>query len=463
MGNIFTKGGSEARNKSITRDIKRIAIIGGGPAGFGVARALIAENAFDQITIFEQRAMLGGVWNYQEDKNPDDDPTLVSAMYKDLVTNLPYSLMEYLDTPFPSGTESHPHREKVLDYVERYCTGIEGADVRCGVKVVSLKKATDSPLWTVVTQPIGTDAAPANKSDSEEYDAVVIANGHNDHPYVPSVPGLADWKSRLPNTIRHSKYYNTPDEYKGKKVLVVGAASSGLDILTQLLRVTAPVYLSSTSPSWVGEEDDIVNIGRIAKYDVETRSVEDVYGNRIDGIDIVIFCTGYLYAFPFMEGGISDLSDLSDHLPITDGHRVYQLYRHIFYIPEPTMAFAVLPRMIIPFPLAESQGAVIGRVWSGRLSLPSDQDMRDAELKEVVIRGEGRSYHSFTTPEDVEYYRYLAKWAAEAVNPQVGFQPDQWPDDKCELRERSWELKKEMLRENIQLAKKIREGVSATI
>lgn len=42
-------------------NVKRIAIIGGGPAGVAAAKFLLAENAFDKVDIFEQQAQVGGV------------------------------------------------------------------------------------------------------------------------------------------------------------------------------------------------------------------------------------------------------------------------------------------------------------------------------------------------------------------------------------------------------------------
>lgn len=55
-------------------NIKKIAIIGAGPAGLAAAKYLLAEG-FQSLDIFEQRTEVGGVWNYNpktpgEKKNP---------------------------------------------------------------------------------------------------------------------------------------------------------------------------------------------------------------------------------------------------------------------------------------------------------------------------------------------------------------------------------------------------------
>lgn len=42
--------------------IKRVAVIGAGPAGAITIDALAREKAFDVIRVFERREMAGGCW-----------------------------------------------------------------------------------------------------------------------------------------------------------------------------------------------------------------------------------------------------------------------------------------------------------------------------------------------------------------------------------------------------------------
>lgn len=39
-----------------------IAIIGAGPSGVAVAKALLGENSFSKIKLFERQDQVGGVW-----------------------------------------------------------------------------------------------------------------------------------------------------------------------------------------------------------------------------------------------------------------------------------------------------------------------------------------------------------------------------------------------------------------
>jgi cation diffusion facilitator CzcD-associated flavoprotein CzcO len=43
-------------------DIKRVAVIGAGPAGAITIDALTEEKTFDVIRVFERREKAGGIW-----------------------------------------------------------------------------------------------------------------------------------------------------------------------------------------------------------------------------------------------------------------------------------------------------------------------------------------------------------------------------------------------------------------
>lgn len=57
----------------------------------------------------------------------------------------------------------------------------------------------------------------------EEFDALIVCNGHYFEPNLPDVPGAALW----PGQQLHSHNYRTPDAFAGKSVVIVGASNSG--------------------------------------------------------------------------------------------------------------------------------------------------------------------------------------------------------------------------------------------
>lgn len=64
--------------------------------------------------------------------------------------------------------------------------------------------------------------------EEDEYDSVMICNGHYTIPLEPNIPNVEDF---VGNRV-HSHYYRQPNEgmFCDKVVLVLGAAASGSDI-----------------------------------------------------------------------------------------------------------------------------------------------------------------------------------------------------------------------------------------
>lgn len=50
----------------------------------------------------------------------------------------------------------------------------------------------------------------------EDFDAVIVASGHYSIPYIPDIPGLADYERRNPGSIQHSKHFRSATHYANK-------------------------------------------------------------------------------------------------------------------------------------------------------------------------------------------------------------------------------------------------------
>ena len=60
----------------------------------------------------------------------------------------------------------------------------------------------------------------------EEFDVVMVCNGHYSEPYSPVLAGQDTW----PGATSHSHNYRNPTRWAGKRVVVIGASASGEDI-----------------------------------------------------------------------------------------------------------------------------------------------------------------------------------------------------------------------------------------
>ncbi len=424
-------------------------------------RYLLAEDYFDTIDVFEQQASFGGVWNYSNDPigrmdipqtnphQPLDDPiwhsisdqlgtvksaqhaTFVSPMYEHLETNIPHSIMEFPDLPSLEDHQLFPSREAVMHYLEDY-----GEDVRHLVsfqtQVVDIdqKRSGAHQVWL---KDLRTDTVY-----EKTYDAIVVANGHYSVPRLPNIKGIKEWNHVNSGIISHTKFYRRPGPFANKRVIIVGNAASGTDIASQIGTVCKnPLLMSQRSESILayatGYKEDLPEIAEFLPNSHGTRAVRFVNGRVEEDIDAVLFATGYYYSFPF-------LSKLESRL-ISTGERVQHIYRHLFYIDNPTIAFIGLPSKIIPFRTAQGQAAVVARVWADRLELPSILEMRKWEEDVVAKKGDGRAFHVLSFPEDFDYHNELVDWASCATGRE-GKMPMRWSANETWARERFPAIKK---------------------
>jgi len=421
------------------------------------------------IDVFEQQSSVGGVWVYSpdtpkgktevpqtnpfqpleeptwhyrkgktlEDSRVAREPTFISPMYDRLETNIPRCLMKFSDKPFPKDEQLFPGHESVLRYLEEHAEDVMHlVQFNTQVLDVSRRFVDGKREWSVKTKKL-----ISKKITEKNYDAVVIASGHYKVPFVPEIKGIKEWNKAYPRTISHSKFYKTPSDYCGKKVLIVGYSASGVDIASQISTLsTPPLLISQRSPSlfspstppWATPLPEIIEF--LPPSPTHPRAIRFADNHTESHIDAVLFCTGYLYSFPF-------LSSLRPQL-IHTGERVQNLYKHLLYTYDPTLAFIGLPFPIIPFRTCESQAAVIARVWSGRLDLPSRSSMSSWENGRVADQGSRRRFHALNFPQDFDYHNALCDWAMEAKRPEQGKLPPKWSEKERWARGRFPAIKK---------------------
>lgn len=142
-------------------------------------------------------------------------------------------------------------------------------------------------------------------------------------------------------------------------------------------------------------------------------------------VDYVIYCTGYLYNFPFATKGSQAIFE--------PGFKVANLWRHTFYTKEPSLAFVGLPKMTAAFTVAEAQSAVVARAFSGRLDMPSNAMMQEWEnqtaVQHVKDMRSDKTYHTLAQNknEDREYVNMLQDYATSR-NLREGYSkpPPRW-------------------------------------
>ncbi len=203
----------------------RACIVGAGASGITVAKSLRERGiSFDW---FEKGSALGGLWRYDNDSG-------TSSAYRSLQIDTSSRSLAYPDFPVPCDWPSYLGADRVLDYLESYARAFHVAGtVQTSTEVTSIRPTADR--WQVTTERLGT----------QEYDAVVVANGHLTVPRTPAFPGSFTGEQL------HSHDYRTSEGFRGKVVVVVGMGNPACDIAIDLARVAEQVHLSTRRSAWV--------------------------------------------------------------------------------------------------------------------------------------------------------------------------------------------------------------------
>lgn len=165
-----------------------------------------------------------------------------TGVHATLHSNLPPSTMSFTQEPLPETLSQQTlqrygpgapfrHWSLVRAWVEQiFVRGGHEKLVEFNTTVEKAEKKDNGWLLTLRKE------TPGEATDDwwqEEFDAVVVASGHYNVPYIPTIPGLAEYEDRYPGSIRHSKHFRAAEEFAGKvSVPRIRISCSGPLILT---------------------------------------------------------------------------------------------------------------------------------------------------------------------------------------------------------------------------------------
>lgn len=226
---------------------------------------------------------------------------------------------------------------------------------------------------------------------------------------------------------------------------MIGGGSSASDIVREISDTAAKVYhcvRTDTAFSLsLRDHPKIERVGLVEAVNNKDDVIECKDGKQLRDVDTIIFGTGYLYSFPFLQFEQKELL-------LVDGQKVHRLYKHLFYKTNPTLAFIGLPIRVAPFPLMQAQSMVIARCWSGKVPMPSSEEM---EKMDPDTGNNDRKEMVFDVETEFQYVDQLNAWAEgrlrqdidawHSTDPITGRLPDWWK----ERRKASKALRKEYL------------------
>ncbi|CAL9355956.1 flavin-containing monooxygenase [Actinospica acidiphila] len=190
-----------------------VAVIGGGQSGLATAHALLRRGL--RPVVLEASDHAAGSWPHYY-----DSLTLFSpARYNSLP-----------GMPFPGADrDRYPHRDEVVTYLTAYADRLD-AEIRTGCRVTAVRRTGDG-----FTAELEGGRLSAR--------AVVAASGTFGRPHRPALPGLEEFTGQ----VLHAADYRSPAAFSGRRVVVVGAGNSAVQIAAELAE-TAHVTLATRGP-----------------------------------------------------------------------------------------------------------------------------------------------------------------------------------------------------------------------
>ncbi|XP_032521487.2 senecionine N-oxygenase-like isoform X2 [Danaus plexippus] len=382
---------------------QRVCIIGAGLAGLTSGKYLQDEGI--NFIILEATKYFGGTWRYDPRVGYDENGLpLHTSMYKHLRTNLPKPTMELRGFPVPKDMPSFPkwsiYYEYIKDYVKHF--GLEKRIMfEHNVELVS--RVGDA--WRVKYKNL-----VSGENFEQEFDFVIVGTGHYSDPNLPDVPHEDLFKG----TIMHSHDYREPDRFKDRRVLIVGAGPSGMDIAIDVAYVSKTLVHSHHSP---GFGTDSFPQHYIQKPDIREYNETGVIfkDGTYEEIDDVIYCTGYKYNYTFLDDSCG--------LTVTP-RSVTPLYKYMVNVNQPTMMVMGLIVKACVVVALDAQSRYATALIKGNFTLPPKEAMMaefQNRLDDVMSKGRPISDVHFLSDKEDDYYMALTAESGIDRVPPVMF------------------------------------------
>lgn len=218
----------------------RVAVLGAGPSGLAAAKSCV-EAGLEPV-VLEQAEALGGLWRFRQDSAPGQPSVMRST-----VINSSKELTAFSDFPPPAHFPNYMPHAVLLEYLQLYARHFRLLDrIRFRHQVLRVEPAQghqETGRWAVTVKDLASGLV-----SSSSFDAVMVCTGHHAFPARPtSLRGL----DRFGGSVLHSHAVKDCVRFRDRRLLVLGAGNSAMDIATEASLFAKKVYLSTRRGSWV--------------------------------------------------------------------------------------------------------------------------------------------------------------------------------------------------------------------
>lgn len=214
-----------------------VAVIGAGQAGLSAAHHLRRRGfapvgtdpaAGDTFVVLDANPAPGGAWQHR---------------WASLRMGTVNGIHELPGHPVPPADPAAASRDVLPPYFAEYERRFD-LDVQRPVRVKAVRRADDDPHGRLLVETDrGTWAA--------RY--AINATGTWTRPFRPYYPGIDRFRGRQ----LHVADYVSADEFAGKRVIIVGAGVSAVQLLDEISHVAETTWMTRREPEWVEEDFDL--------------------------------------------------------------------------------------------------------------------------------------------------------------------------------------------------------------
>ncbi|KAJ0878271.1 putative indole-3-pyruvate monooxygenase [Helianthus annuus] len=198
-----------------------VIIVGAGPSGLATAACLHQQSI--PYIILEREDCIASLFN--------------KKAYNRLHLHLAKNFCQLPHLPFPASFPTYVPKADFLKYLDDYAAHFKINPRFCN-RVKFAKYEEDEEKWKVEAEVVG---GGVNRYEGR---FLVVATGETSDVFIPEVDGLSDFKGE----VIHSTDYKSGKGYENKKVLVVGAGNSGMEIALDLSNYGAKTSIVVRSP-----------------------------------------------------------------------------------------------------------------------------------------------------------------------------------------------------------------------
>ncbi len=211
-----------AAHRGPERNHFRVAIVGSGFAGLGMARAL-KRDGMDDFVVLERAGELGGTWR---------DNT-----YPGCQCDVPSTLYSFSFAPNPNWTHTYPLQSEILEYLHAVAREERlTPHIRFRQEVRAARWDDDAKHWALETR-----GGPVTA------DLLVLGVGALAQPSVPALPGI----DRFEGTVFHSARWNHDHDLRGRRVAVIGTGASAIQFVPRIQGYVSQLHVFQRTPPWI--------------------------------------------------------------------------------------------------------------------------------------------------------------------------------------------------------------------